>query len=679
MGDVRLQRGKNRDGSRFLRIKVSGDGGSGGGASGSVASGAGGAVSGDGEELLCDISDWPIGLREHVLKYFDKHRRAAEDGVAGAVAPAAGRARPALVSLAADGAGRFPGGHLAAVLKAMRLLDFPELLSDTPSRERDVAQALVALRIISPAGGSMPSHGELEALASLANELGLEGLAGLGPDDVRKAMGWLLGEQGAIQGALSSRLVPPRALVLVDLTRNGRGAERALSLTRDGCPIAVKVYPGGFPGPTEFAEFAVLTSNGLKPAKAVFTGYGGAVRPGHPKVLRAIGLDWLGVLPSRDALLASPDHPFFPMPGSLGDIKEHSSIKYEGERLIAVRVREYPTPFFRERAHQAKAAMERLAAMCGFEAEGLDPSAPRETGHEIGKILGSCRFPGAIVVNFDEYGYWCELDDRREAMETALDGVEYVATTLPASNLREEECAGAPGILSSARDDCMSAYFPGPAWESRAAGSGPGHGHGPGSGPGSGPAPEELASDALVGMLAGYVSFHMRTAWAGLDTSALDPRGPAAARPPAGRPSAIRLAPVGPTAVSSDPAEADPCGRHPWGKGPWVKGRVGPAWAAPLSEDDDWAWDADDHRPGAARPFTCACGGEGRAVTKEPVKALDMEVMPTGIFRRVIDVLGTPNPDVSASDSKSGKGKDLAVPQDLDAFQRKALDMLDRI
>src|ERR687884_270681 len=43
-----------------------------------------------------------------------------------------------------------PHGHVAAVLGMVRKLDLPRLLSRTPSRERDLALAMIASRIIAP-------------------------------------------------------------------------------------------------------------------------------------------------------------------------------------------------------------------------------------------------------------------------------------------------------------------------------------------------------------------------------------------------------------------------------------------------------------------------------------------------------------------------------------------------
>jgi hypothetical protein len=43
-----------------------------------------------------------------------------------------------------------PHGHVAAVIGMMRKLDLPRLLSRTVSRERDLALALIASRIVAP-------------------------------------------------------------------------------------------------------------------------------------------------------------------------------------------------------------------------------------------------------------------------------------------------------------------------------------------------------------------------------------------------------------------------------------------------------------------------------------------------------------------------------------------------
>ena len=63
-----------------------------------------------------------------------------------------------------------PHGHVAAVVGMMRKLDLPRLLSRTVSRERDLALALIASRIIAP--GSKLATGRALSPETASSSLG---------------------------------------------------------------------------------------------------------------------------------------------------------------------------------------------------------------------------------------------------------------------------------------------------------------------------------------------------------------------------------------------------------------------------------------------------------------------------------------------------------------------------
>src|SRR5690242_14410011 len=68
-----------------------------------------------------------------------------------------------------------PHGHVAAVVGMMRKLDMPRLLSRTVSRERDLALAMIASRIVSPGSklATLRALSEETASSSLGRVLDL--------------------------------------------------------------------------------------------------------------------------------------------------------------------------------------------------------------------------------------------------------------------------------------------------------------------------------------------------------------------------------------------------------------------------------------------------------------------------------------------------------------------------
>ena len=104
-------------------------------------------------------------------------------------------------------------GHVAAICKAMKQLDFANLLASRRCRERDLIVAMVAARIIEP-------HSKLETTrwwhtTTIPNEFGV---ADANEDDLYKAMDWLLNRQDAIEKKLAHRHLTDGGIALYDLT-----------------------------------------------------------------------------------------------------------------------------------------------------------------------------------------------------------------------------------------------------------------------------------------------------------------------------------------------------------------------------------------------------------------------------------------------------------------------------
>ncbi len=105
-------------------------------------------------------------------------------------------------------------GHVNAVLAMARKLGLARLLDRSPSRQRDLALALVCQRVLCPESKLATSRA-LSRL-TLACELGVEGAD---QDDLYAAMDWLLERQARIEDQLARRHQAVRASV-------GRRGER---------------------------------------------------------------------------------------------------------------------------------------------------------------------------------------------------------------------------------------------------------------------------------------------------------------------------------------------------------------------------------------------------------------------------------------------------------------------
>jgi hypothetical protein len=153
-----------------------------------------------------------------------------------------------------------PHGHVAAVLGVLRSLGLDQLISPTPSRQRDLVCAMIVARILQPGSKLALARGlDLETASSSLGEL-LD-LSRSNEDDLYEAMDWLFPRQAGIESQLASQRLTNGSLVLYDLTSTyfeGRHCSLAnfghsrdersgnpqivfgLLTDAEGCPVAVE-------------------------------------------------------------------------------------------------------------------------------------------------------------------------------------------------------------------------------------------------------------------------------------------------------------------------------------------------------------------------------------------------------------------------------------------------------
>jgi hypothetical protein len=126
-----------------------------------------------------------------------------------------------------------PHGHVEALLAAARRLGLARLLDRAPSRERELALTLICVRVIAP--GSKLATVRALGRSTLAAELSVERAD---TDDLYAAMDWLLARQERIEGRLARRHLRDGELVLYDVSSSyfeGRTCPLAeLGYSRDG-------------------------------------------------------------------------------------------------------------------------------------------------------------------------------------------------------------------------------------------------------------------------------------------------------------------------------------------------------------------------------------------------------------------------------------------------------------
>jgi hypothetical protein len=348
-----------------------------------------------------------------------------------------------------------PHGHVAAVLAQARALGLPALLGPA-GRARDLALALIVSRVVRP-------RTKLSTLRWWADTtLGVDlGVAEACTDEVYQAMDWLRSRQDSIEAKLARRHLSaeanPAGMALFDLSsswvegrccplaargysRDGRKGkdqiEYGLLTDPAGRPVAVRVFAGNTADPTAFVEAvtAVRTTFGLR--ELVMVGDRGMITSARIEALRALGgTGWLTCLRAPAiAALAADDGPLQMSLFDQHDLAEITHPDYPAERLIACRNPALAAERARKRTALLDATEQLLAPIVAAVTEGRLHGAAA-IGVKIGKVVNKYK----MAKHFD-----LAITDttvtitRRQAdidAEAALDGIYVIRTSVPAEHL----------------------------------------------------------------------------------------------------------------------------------------------------------------------------------------------------------------------------------------------------
>jgi hypothetical protein len=344
-----------------------------------------------------------------------------------------------------------PHGHVAAVHGQARALRLPELLGP-PGRLRDLALALVVARVVRPA--SKLATTRWWADTTLAVDLGV---ADAGTDEVYAALDWLADRQGEIEAALAGRHLAaagnPARTALYDLSsswvtgrccplaahgysRDGKKGypqiEYGLLTDPAGRPVAVQVFPGNTADPTAFTAAVDTVRERFGLTDLTLVGDRGMITSARIVALRELGgLGWVTALraPAVAALAADTG----PLQLSLfdqADLAEISHPDYPGERLVACRNPALAEERARKRRELLAATETDLDKIVAAVQAGrlVDAGA---IGRRVGRVDGKRKMAKHFVLAIAPGSFAYSRDEPSIAAETALDGIYVLRTSLP--------------------------------------------------------------------------------------------------------------------------------------------------------------------------------------------------------------------------------------------------------
>jgi len=408
-----------------------------------------------------------------------------------------------------------PHGHAAAVHAIARKLGFPALLGP-PGPGRDLAYALIISRVLRPA--SKLSTAAWWDDVTLGADLGV---AGAGTDDIYAAMDWLVSRQDGIEKELARRHLREGGIAMFDLSSSwveGRHCElAAFGYSRDGKrgkaqieyglltdsggrPVAVRVFAGNTGDPKTFPEAvdAVRGSFGLR--QMIMVGDRGMITSARIKDLRELdGMAWITCL--RGPAIKKLMNDRGPLQLSLfdeQDLAEISSPEFPGERLIACRNPLLAAERARKRDDLLAATEEDLNAIAAQVTAGRLKD-PGKIGLRAGQILNKRKMAKHFILDITEGRISWQRDQASIDTEALTDGIYVIRTPVPAETLDPPAAVAAYKSLSRLERDFRSIKADDlelrPIWHRLE---------------------DRVRAHVLICMLACYLTWHLRQAWAPL-------------------------------------------------------------------------------------------------------------------------------------------------------------------
>jgi len=455
-----------------------------------------------------------------------------------------------------------PHGHVAAVHAMAAKLGLPALLGPA-GRQRDLALALIISRVVRP--GSKLSTLTWWNDTTLGGDLGV---ADASTDDIYAAMDWLEHRQDAIEADLARRHLGPEPnpskMALFDLSsswmegsqcplaargysRDGKKGklqiEYGLLTDPAGRPVAVRVLPGSTGDPGAFTAIVDVVRDKFGLAQMVMAGDRGMITSARIRAMNQVEdgtpqpdpYGWITALraPAIRKLMAD-DGPLQLSLFDEQDLAEITSGDFPGERLIACRNPVLAADRARTRT-ELLAATEKLLApvIARVQAGRLAGAGP--IGVEVGKVISRYKTGKHFAVTITDTTLAVTRKQDQIDAEAALDGFYVLRTPVPAHEMDAPAVVAAYKNLKYVERDFR--HIKSDDLDLR---------------PVFHRLEERVRAHVLICMLACYLTWHLRQAWAPLTFTDQNPPAPGNPVAPARRSAAAQAKASG---------QHDPAGR----------------------------------------------------------------------------------------------------------------------
>jgi Transposase DDE domain len=407
-----------------------------------------------------------------------------------------------------------PAGHVNAALAMARRLELARLLDRQSSPQRDLVLAMICQRVLAPASklGTVRALGQ----STLAEELGV---AGADEDDLYAAMDWLLERQQRIEDRLARRHLKDGELVLYDVSSSyfeGRSCELAkLGYSRDqkrgslqiiygllcdkpGRPVAVEVFSGELHDDKTLPSQIEKLKQRFGLSRVVVVSDRGMVTKANIERLEQAHVGWITALKAPQIQKLTRDGALQLSLFDQTNLGEITSAEYPSERLIVCRNPLVASERARKRSELLDATEHDLQEIVGRVQRGSLHGAD-QIGLAVGPALKRFKMKKHFDVTITDATFTYQRKREQIDAEAALDGIYVLRTNLPDSEMDTGEVVRSYKGLEQVERAFRA--FKGPELQIR-----PIHHH----------LAERVRAHVLLCMLAYYLTWHMRHAWAPL-------------------------------------------------------------------------------------------------------------------------------------------------------------------
>ena len=382
------------------------------------------------------------------------------------------------------------------------------------------------------------------------------GVADASTDDLYAAMDWLGRRQDAIEAGLARRHLAPQAsparMALFDLSsswlegtrcplaargysRDGKKGnlqiEYGLLTDPGGRPVAVRVFPGNTGDPAAFTAITEVVRKKFGLQEMVMVGDRGMITSARIAALNQLDdgtprpdpYGWITALraPAIKKLMAD-DGPLQLSLFDQQDLAEITSEDFPGERLIACRNPVLAADRARKRQDLLTATEKLLAPITARVRAGRLQGAG-EIGVEVGKVISAYKTGKHFAVTITDTTLAIERRQDRIDAEAALDGFYVLRTPVPVGELDAAAVVTAYKNLKYVERDFR--HIKSDDLDLR---------------PVFHYLEERVKAHVLICMLACYLTWHLRRAWAPLTYTDQDPPAPETPVAPARRSAAAQ-------------------------------------------------------------------------------------------------------------------------------------------